>query len=442
MKKATTLYEIDQAVQFNVPVGPDHPFYTDLSEVRGEFEERIVYKILNVKVDQHQFSYDYLRHSHHKTLLFLGGMRGSGKTSELAKYTQNLNSPNCFYCITCNLDEELDMNDVEYMDILILQLENLTAKLDHDSIPLSNRAIEGMMMWFEQRIEEINSNIKGEVGLTLKINLKKSLLGRMLDLFRELKIGIAGSKKRAKIIRNALKNKFGIFAIKFNQFIEEANLGIRKSNYGREILFIIDGLEKTLSQAISKKIIIEESNRIRRINVNTIFTLPLELMRFRHQINEFSQLESFPFVQMIDKNGKKLEKAFSTFQSFIYRRIDSSLFENEEVVNSIIEYCGGSPRQLLRIIETASFYADEKLGFIDHLALDKALHRLSSQMAQYITQEQLIKIRQIMANNQSNDYTLFDNIMQELLENIIIMEYDDGNLRLINPLLKLSKLDI
>ncbi|MDZ7876204.1 MAG: hypothetical protein U5L45_00960 [Saprospiraceae bacterium] len=46
-------------------------------------------------------------------------MRGSGKTSELEKIAQKLHNKDCFFCVTCNLDEGHDKNDLEYMDILI-----------------------------------------------------------------------------------------------------------------------------------------------------------------------------------------------------------------------------------------------------------------------------------------------------------------------------------
>ena len=52
-------------------------------------------------------------------------MRGSGKTSELAKYAQKLENKDGFFCVTCNIDVDLDINDLEYMDILILQMQNL-----------------------------------------------------------------------------------------------------------------------------------------------------------------------------------------------------------------------------------------------------------------------------------------------------------------------------
>ncbi|MFM8485466.1 MAG: hypothetical protein ACKOCH_03940, partial [Bacteroidota bacterium] len=110
-KKANTLVEVDNAVRFDVPVTAEHPFYTDFSDVRGDFEDRMIYKTLNV----HSRTLVYNREANraNRALLFLAGMRGSGKTSELAKITGKLHNKDCFFCVTCNLDEGLDLNDME-----------------------------------------------------------------------------------------------------------------------------------------------------------------------------------------------------------------------------------------------------------------------------------------------------------------------------------------
>lgn len=43
-KKAYKLAEVDTAVRFDVPVGYDHEFFTEFSDVRGDFEDRQIYK--------------------------------------------------------------------------------------------------------------------------------------------------------------------------------------------------------------------------------------------------------------------------------------------------------------------------------------------------------------------------------------------------------------
>lgn len=439
-KKATALEEIDQAVVFNEPVGPDHPFYTDFSTVRGDFEESRVYRILNVSRKDGNFTFD-LRNSRNKTLFFLGGMRGTGKTSELAKYVKNLHRPECFFCVTCNVDEELDMNDVEYMDILVFQMEKLTALLDERGIKVDDGILKRFEKWFQTRETEIKKSLKGEAGAEFGLDATgSSLLKAILGITGKLKLGITGSKERATVIRTTLKNRFPEFANLFNQFVEEVNLALRQNKAGQELLFVVDGLEKTMSVETRRKIVIEESNRLRQIKAYTIFTLPIELMRERQKIAQFSTIEAFPFVKLLQRDGTPIPAAIERFREFVDKRIDAALFESEAVVEKAILHGGGSPRELLRILENASFQADESKAKIDMPALDKALTRLGNQAAQYLTDDKLSKLKEISENNKNNRDTPFDDIIQEMLEDIIVMEYNDGSYKRVNPVVELSNL--
>ena len=441
-RKATSLAEIDQAVKFNEPVGPDHAFYTDFSQVRGDYQEKIIYKILNVHKIKGDFQFNYKLDSADKKLLFLGGMRGSGKTSELAKYSKNFHKPSCFFVVTCNIDRALDMNDVEYMDILIFQLERLTEMLSEENIPVDEGIVERMQRWFSTRQQEIKTSVKGEAGFALGVEASSPpLLSTILKIFGNLKVGMQGSKERATSIRTSLKNRFPDFADLFNQYIEEANLAIRKAQKGQEILFIVDGLEKTMSTEMRRKIVIEESNRLSQIRAYTIFTLPIELMKDRQNISQFSTVESFPFVKIVERDGEKVQKAFETFRQFIDKRIELSLFESDEVIEKAIHYGGGSPRELLRILETAGFFADEEKGVIDMESINQALKRLANQTAQYLTKDKLEKLREIQDNNKSGLETPFDpTLIAEMLEDIILMEYNDGSYKRVNPIVELASI--
>ena len=440
-QKALHLREIDQAVRFNEPIAPDHPFYTDFSAVRGDFQEKVVYRILNASTGHGGFSFDPELNGYEKKLLFLGGMRGSGKTSELAKYAKNLHRPECFFVVTCNIEEALDMNDVEYMDVLIFQLEQLTYELELKQVPVSPAILDRMKAWFQQRETEIKSALKGDVGFELGIGTDKpSMLSTLLGVFGKLKVGLQASRERAVTIRSSLKNRFPDFADIFNQYIEEANLALRQKNLGREILFIVDGLEKTMSAEMRRKLIIDESNRLQQIKAYTIFTLPIELMKERQKINQFSTVESFPYVKIIDRRGEPIEAAVKAFEEFVHKRIDAGLFETPDVVQRAIRLGGGSPRELLRLLGMAAFFADEAKGVIDMDCLNKAARRLANQAAQYLTQEKLDRLKMIHEDNRLGRPSPFDDLVGEMLEDIILMEYNDGSYKRVNPVVELSDL--
>lgn len=169
-----------------------------------------------------------------------------------------------------------------------------------------------------------------------------------------------------------------------------------------------------------------------------LFTLPIELMKERQILQQYFFVETFPFVKIIEKNGQKRPEAIKKFREFIYKRIDKGLFENEEMVDEAICYGGGSPRELLKILKTANIFADREKGVIDRKALEKALQRMANQTAQYVEPEQWKKIQEVVENNKKNKGTLFDKTVQELLERLILMEYNDGNYKRPNPILELS----
>ncbi|MCB0837651.1 MAG: hypothetical protein KDD99_13360 [Bacteroidetes bacterium] len=437
-KKAHHYSEIDNAVRINVPINAEHEFYTDFSDVRGDFEEKVFFRALNVNYRRLELENT---NPTNKALIFLAGMRGSGKTSELAKISRKLTKPEAFFPITCNIDDGLDLNDMEYMDILIFQLERLFEELSQQTLLVFDEdVIASFQSWFSERISEANKVIKKEGGFEVKMTAGTPSLLSFLGITTKVKANIAGSKENAQKIRTVLRNNFSDFAKKFNEFIEYVSLKLRDRNIAKELLFIIDGLEKTSSLDIRRKIIFEESNRIRLIKANTIFTLPVELMSESQRLTTFSTVISFPFVKIREKNGDIVEKAVERFVEFTYKRIDPKLFENEQIVRKAILMGGGSPREYLRILEYTSFSIDEEKGVIDMEALDKAIKKLAAQTAQYINEEELEVLAKLKKANAEGTPLPFSEKWQDLLEKLIVLEYNDGTYKRVNPVVEASRL--
>jgi hypothetical protein len=437
-KKATTLAEVDNAVRLDVPITPDHVFYTDFSDVRGDFEDKMIYSKLNV----HSKTFIYNREANqgNKALLFLSGMRGSGKTSELAKIAQKLNNKDCFFCVICNLDDGIDANDLEYMDILIFQLERLFEEAQKVDLELDKDIIGSLNSWFGERVNEVNKVIKKEGGFEVEIKAETPSIFSFLGIAAKLKANLSGSKENADKIRTVLKNNFKELSNKFNEFIEHVNILLRKKGIAKELLFIVDGLEKTATIDIRKKIVDEISDRISKIKVNTILTLPIELMPQRNRLQAFSEPISFPFVKIREKDGSIVEEAVSRFQDFVYKRIDASLFDSPDTVRKAILYGGGSPRELLRVLEYANMFADEDTNMIYLKDLEKGVKKLSAQTSQYVSSKDLEKPKILTEANEKGLQIPFDEDWQDLLEKLIVLEYNDGTYKRVNPVVEVSPL--
>ncbi len=437
-KKAYKLVEVDTAVRFDVPIGSDHEFFTDFSDVRGDFQDRMIYKAL--KVNPSTFIYNEEVNRGNKTLLFLAGMRGSGKTSELAKIARNLNHKDGFFCITCNLDDGLDLNDMEYMDIVIFQLERLFEELENAQLAIDISIIGSLQKWFSERVQEVNKAIKKEAGFEVEISAGPPSFLSFLGITAKVKANLLGSKENAQKIRTVFKNNFSDFAKQFNLFVEEVNVRLRETGTARELLFVVDGIEKAASLDIRKKIILEEANRIRLISANTIFTLPIELMPERQKLISFSTVVSFPFVKIREKNGDEVENAIQRFIEFTYKRIDNKLFDSEETVRKAILMGGGSPREYLRILEYASMFAGDDDEAITREALEKGIRQLAAETSQYVSTADLEKLKTLKQSNDEGKVMPFDADWQDLLEKLIVLEYNDGTYKRVNPIVEESQL--
>lgn len=448
MQKATRLEDIDAAVNKFQPVTPEHPFYVNLDHVRGDFQQQEVMRILNVESKNGQYVYSAESNKFNKTLLFLAGMRGSGKTSELAKYAKLLDSPGCFLVITCNVDDDLDMDNIQFMDILIFQLEKLLRRADEINLRIDDSILEHLQVWFAERVKEINKGLTANGSLEIETGAGadgmvvsvRGILGKLLGITANLKAELGGSYERAESVRETFRRRFSDFSVKFNAFIEQTNQQLRKEGKAQEILFIVDGLEKTMSAETRRKIIMEEANRFQKIKAHTIFTLPIELMKEKQRIRQFAEIINFPFVKLYDRNGKEVDRACMLFREFIDKRIDLRLFDRPETIQNIIKYSGGSPRQLLRIIEVASWQRDDSQTQVSFENVEAAIEREGNDYVQYLMPDEWAALAKLKTDLDEGNPIGFDELMQGLLEKEIVFEYNDGTFKRVNPIVERSKL--
>lgn len=423
MKKANTFYEIQDAVAFNNPIDNDDnaEFYTDFSKFRKGFHENKIFKFLNINPQTNKCN----KLSQTKKI-FLSGHRGTGKTTELLKIKNTIDATKCYLTIFCDIaDEELDVNNVDVVDIIILMLEKLIYTLEDENIDLPIENIESFYNWYKELIVEINA--KTDESAIIDIDEKTTVsIGSFILLVKKTKWKLSGTNSTKKIIRETFINKFSDFSIKFNQFLLDINAYLKIGNKAENILFILDGFEKIGSLEDRKKILIDNSNRFIDIKANMIITLPIELFSQAIKLNEFAKSISFPLVSLDDDSKIK-------FREFIYRRIDASLFENERVVDRIIEYGAGSPRETLKIILNAFYEAEEDL--LNMQSVEDAQKMMSDIIVRYLQKEEVELLKKI----DKNENITFNDTLANLLVKKIVLEYGDSENRKINPILLANK---
>ena len=417
MNKANTFYEIQDAVAFNNPIDEKNEFYTDFSGFRKGFNERKIFKYLNINPTTKECN------KISQTLkLFLSGHRGTGKTTELLKLKNEIDETTCFFTVFCDLsDEELDVNNIDFIDIIILILEKLTETLKERKIDIPKANIEPFYNWYEQRITEINNQT--DESASIEVEGKAGIdLFSLLSLVTKTKGKLSGSNSTKETIRKVFKNKFSDFSLKFNEFILDIKDYLLKNGISKDLLFIIDGFEKIGSLEDRKKILIDNSNKFVEIKANMIITLPIELFSEVSRLKEFASHISFPLITL-DNNSKE------RFKEFIYKRIEKNLFDSEQTVEKIIYYGAGSPRETLKIISNAYIQAEGEI--IDLKSVQDAQKSISEELMKYLDEKEISLLKQIYIKTKIP----FSDELAKLLIKKVLLDYEDGLEREINPIL-------
>lgn len=443
-QKAEGFYDIPNFVDKKAIITEEDfkAFYVDFSGHRGDFQDKRIFRYFGINPNTFQ--------SHkrdQKRILFLAGHRGSGKTTEfnritskIRKHAQEKSGKNYLYPVMFDIESALDINNLEFVDILLYMIEKLVKTLEEDHIEIPVERLQPFYDWFSQRIEEINDNEKSQFNIEMGVEVAPTI-PFLSKLFFKARTSLSGTTETKEIIRSTFINKISDFILKLNEFLMEVAVYLDQEGKAQDLLFIIDGIEKIGTLELRKKVLLDNANLLQSIQANMIISLPIELMREQANLSHFSEIISFPVIKIQERDAQKgeyINDVIELFKKFVYKRINRDLFTSDQVVEMIIQYSGGAPRELLRIIDQAYMKADEDI--IDKKAVLDAVKHLSHEVANYLTQEHFDTLRDIRNSLISGKEIIYSNPLQELLEKRAIYEYNSGNYKRVNPMIAASKI--
>jgi Cdc6-like AAA superfamily ATPase len=434
MDKATVYTDIPRVVRFQDDIDTLHPFYVDFSGVRGNFNEQTIYKELNFNPIKGEYK---PIGSIEPTTLFFMGQKGSGKTTELRKYVGKLDSPTAYYCVYCSVEKNLNLNDLELSDVALYMIESLAERLQKDNVKVDSIAMNRISNWFDENIREKINEEKLGVDLETGISTETGI-PFIAKFFAKLRGFYSSTESVKKTIRETVVKNFSDFAYYFSDFVNVATDAIRKQGLGLDILLVADGIEKAMSRGTSEKIFIHEISRIVLLKANVIYGFPFYLKK-QLGASEFVKIVRFPVIKIQDKNGEyNYPKAMEKLKEMIYRRIDASLFENDKTVEYIVKLSGGHPRNLLRIIREAYNYGDYESEKIMTEHVTKGATSIAKTIAQTLEKKHLNKLQDVANSNIEGREVIYDEVMDELIQQEYLYEYNDCTYVRANPILSLA----
>lgn len=439
-KKATKLFEIPDATYKEILVSPGDPFYVDLSSLRAEnnqnFDNRLR-SLLRINANykfQGEPSFRSMR-------LSIMGFRGCGKTTFLNTVCKRLKEGGDYFPVFCDVQKELSDNP-QAIDFILLQVKRLLEEINDTKDIEKKLHKEGAAVltdWMSSKWEVVTDKTSADTAVRGEASTGIGI-GALLKIAASLTTGVSVSSEKTDTIRREFINSYADFALKINEFFEMVNEALQKSNNGKKIIFIVDGIEKLDGD---HRLISDIQEKYEKLRVDVVFSFPIEATFERDRFQDFNPI-LFPFLRVKNCHGELLPNAIQVFTELLEKRVDRALFASKEVQRRLIEFSGGSVRQLFTLLEESSYQVvDRENGIIDTETVEKAIRQRATLFIRNISPEVWKKFSEIEHGAKSLRegkavQISVDEALTEMVIKNLVFDYNDGTAYEVNPVISHS----
>jgi len=414
------LLEVLQKIEYEEALPDGDPRYVDSREARGS--EQTFTRLAR------KFGWDPLSNAffapREKHILFFGHI-GSGKTTELRRYAGQLNASKRFYVVEVDVLAKLDRNNLQYTEVLLAMAESLLEQLNTDRCAMADDALDPLRRWFGQVVQtrttsrELSAELKtvAEGGGGLPGLIK--LLASFTTAFK------TGSSQKTEW-RREIRNDFTSLAAAFNTLIRKAETTLARASRAERVLFLVDGTDKMRGED-TQQFFVQDAEQLLAIQALVIYTAPLDLKYDGRLAGKLDADMVLPMLKLQQQDGSPFEAGLRTMRQLLLLRADRQLFATEAEVDRLVQFSGGHPRELLRLLKLCCELADD---FINAAVVTKAIEKLASEFRYFLRPADYTLLKAIDTNpsNCGNDERA-----QDLLHRLALLQYNDGTWRRSHP---------
>jgi len=417
---ATNITETYNAVNPEQPLLPGDPRYVDCAPWRGD--EHIVNMIA-----QRIIRADAARPVQHLKQL-LAGHRGCGKSTELLLLKDRLEQEN-FFVVYFDAALEVDMNDVDYADILLAMMRQLELQvrqsglgLELDKARLDDLAMRLAKVTLEKEDRDIVENtLKSEFRVEPQI----PFFAKMMAAVRGF---ITSGSTYKKQLRLEIQQRTAQFLEDLNDLIDKLQQQLRERGK-KGLVIIIDSLDRIIPHTLDVKgvrtthsaIYLEHADHLKAPHCHAIYTLPISICFNENLSKAYPDLPlMLPMIKVREENGRICADGLAAMRRVIVQRVRiESVFESKESIDKLCLASGGHVRDLMHLIRYACDYSAEK---ITPLAVDKAIRALVREYDRLVKDADLPRLVQVHREKRLPS----DAEYAFLPYHLIVLEYQNG----------------
>jgi hypothetical protein len=417
------LLEVLQKIEYEEALPDGDPRYVDSQEARGSEK---TFTRLARKFGWDPAS-DVFFAPYEKHILFFGHI-GIGKTTELRRYAVQLNASRRFYVVEVDVLAKLDRNNLQYTEVLMAMAETLLERLHGDGFDLGAEALEPLQRWFGKVVEtqattkELSAELKmvAEGGGGIPGLIK--LLASFTAAFK------TGSSQKSEW-RREIRNDFTTLAQAFNALIRRAEAQLVREARAERLLFLIDGTDKMRGED-TQQFFVQDAEQLLAIATLVIYTAPLHLKYDGRLGGKLDADIVLPMMKLYERDGRRFEAGWRTMRQLLLLRAHRCLFASDAEVDRLVEFSGGHPRELLRLLKLCCELAEDR---IDASVVQTAIEKLAADYRYFLKPADYLLLKTIDSNPADGGN---DEQAQDLLHRLALLQYNDGSWRRSHPVVR------
>lgn len=402
MEQAKTLQDINFTCGYYVLKDDDLAnFYVDTEEARGG--SRL--KELKVK-----FAHV---HGVYQQVLYLGHV-GSGKSTLLYKFAELMKDD--YNVVIFSLQDLLNVADPSFSDLLYVLFHMVYSVFINDLNKIDAKILEDVYKRWYATITYEDEEIKALDG-----QVDTGVDAKLGFLFAKISNSFKMNSEHRRTIKSTVSSNISQYIDSLNKLLDACNNVSKKP-----LLFIIDDLDKRMTEDTAREIFINRGSLFRDIRLRVVLTAPIILNYIPESTTllqqNFSSVEKCPMIMVINPDGTKNELGFKTMKEIIYKRVDKSLID-EKWLEKAIAFSGGVLRDLLKIIvDSACLASVAGKSVIEEEHIDEAMRRLQNGYENVFRSSYLEVVQSIYTNPRQPIED--EQVFLKLLSAGIVIEYN------------------
>lgn len=373
--------------------------------------------------------YDICRDPQETNACLLLGHRGCGKSTELNRMTERLEQAG-YYVRTIKCSTDLDLFNIVHSDLFILMGEALLEIAEESDCEIGQNLLENIEeFWMEGTetlvIQEAQDDILG-TGTAVET---KGIFAGILNIFAQIKTELRFNEETRKEYRR----RISVRSSEWIRILGQVSEAITDKTDGKRPIIIFEDLDR-LNPEDAWKVFYNYAAILSGMKFPVIYTFPIALS---YDVR-FSAMESYfitktlPMIKIETIEGQPFKAGINIIGQIVEKRASRALFE-ENVLEKMIQYMGGSLRDLFRVINAAAKRAERRNS--QRIALEDADYALEEEKTS-LTRRIEQKDYQFLLNiYQGNKERIEDKeMLLRMLQASVVLEYNGKRWHNVHPL--------